>query len=334
MLLSSSPRTFAETGGDKMRPFRLAPARIRYAFGVALSVYALVGVFSVTGHAGQQRTVAQGVYSNDQAKRGQDLYTAQCVACHGEMLEGAVGPALTGDDFLADFGGHPVKDLVDKIQNTMPQQTPGTLTHAQAIDLAAYVLKADKYPAGQTQLSDATLFQVTFRAGNKPPAAAPTAAAGAVQLTAVANLAQFMRGITFPNANIIFNTQLNDPGKVKPKMPVPYDYVLWGQTVYYGWQAVDQAILTLKETTPLFLLPGRRCQNGRPVPLNKADFQQYTHDLINFTDELWKAAQTRNVDTVSDLSEKLNNTCANCHKVYRDVGTSEGGGLGTDRCKQ
>jgi hypothetical protein len=37
---------------------------------------------------------------------------------------------------------------------------------------------------------------------------------------------------------------------------------------------------------------------------------------------------------VSSMSEKLNDTCANCHKVYRDVGTAEGGGLGTDRCKQ
>ena len=72
----------------------------------------------------------------------------------------------------------------------------------------------------------------------------------------------------------------------------------------------------------------------RPVPINKADFQQYTHELIAFTDELWKVAQMRNVDAIADLSEKLNNTCANRHKAHRDVGTSEGGGIGTDRCKQ
>jgi hypothetical protein len=174
--------------------------------------------------------------------------------------------------------------------------------------------------------------RVAFPAGKKT--AAPTTSAGAVELTAAANLSQFMRGVTFPNANILFNTQVKDPGKDKPKMPVPYDYVLWGQTVYYGWQAVDQAILALKETTPLFLLPGRRCQNGRPVPINKADYQQYTHELISFTDDLWKVAQTRNVEAMSEMSEKLNATCAKCHQVYRDVGTTEGGGLATDRCKQ
>jgi mono/diheme cytochrome c family protein len=290
-------------------------------------------VLSVTGYAGQARTAAQGVYGADQATRGQGLYTAQCVECHGQALEGAVGPGLVGDDLLADFGGLAVKELVDRIQNTMPQQSPGTLTRPQALDLTAYVLQVAKFPAGQAQLSDATSAQVTFPEGRKAAAPAP-AAAGAVQFTPVSNLAQLMRAVTFPNSNIIFNTQLNDPAKVKPKMPMPYDYLLWGQTVYYGWEAVDEAILALKETTPLFLLPGRRCQNGKPVPIGKADYQQFTHELIGFTDDLWKAAQTRNVDKVSELSEKLNNTCANCHKVYRDVGTTEGGGLGTNRCLQ
>jgi hypothetical protein len=98
---------------------------------------------------------------------------------------------------------------------------------------------------------------------------------------------------------------------------------------------VEQAVLALKETTPLFLLPGRRCQNGRPVPVQNADFQKFTHDLINFTDELWKAVQTRKQETVSDLSEKLNETCANCHVLYRDVsvsGTASEGSLTADRC--
>ena len=117
-------------------------------------------------------------------------------------------------------------------------------------------------------------------------------------------------------------------------MPVPYDYVLWGGTVYYGWTAVEQAVLALKETTPLFLLPGRRCQNGRPVPVQNADFQKFTHDLVSFTDELWKAVQTRKQETVSDLSEKLNETCANCHVLYRDVstGTASEGSMIADRC--
>ena len=112
------------------------------------------------------------------------------------------------------------------------------------------------------------------------PAARPAAAAGGVALAPAANLAQLMRGVTFPNANILFNVQVKDPGGPKPAVPEPFDYVLWGMTQYSGWQAVDQAALALVETTPLFMLPGRRCENGRPVPINKADFQQTTQELI------------------------------------------------------
>ena len=314
-----------------MQAVRVSPVGIRCAFAAALAAYAMSGALAITAHAGQARTPAQGVYAADQATRGAALFKAQCVACHGAALEGAVGPALAGNEFLAAWAGRSTAELTDKIQMTMPLNAPGTLTRPQAIDIVAYILQVGKFPAGQAALSADALPQVRF-AGSAPPAA--VAAAGAVPLAAVANLAQFMRGITFPNANIIFNTQLKDPAQEKPKMPVPYDYVLWGNTVYYGWDKIDQAALALQETSALFLLPGRRCQNGRPVPTNKADFQKFTHDLIDFAGQLYKASQSRNQETVSAMSEKLNETCANCHKVYRDVGTAEGGGLGTDRCKQ
>ena len=313
-----------------MQAARVGSVGVRCAIGAALSAYALIGTFAMTAHAGQSRTPAQGVYAADQATRGAALYKAQCVACHGAALEGAVGPPLAGNEFLAAWAGRSASDLADKIQQTMPLSAPGTLTRPQTVDIVAYMLQAGKFPAGQTALSANALTQVAF-AGAAAPA---PAAGGALPLAPVANMAQYMRGVTFPNANIIFNTQLKDPGQEKPKMPVPYDYVLWGQTVYYGWQSIDQAALALQETSALFLLPGRRCENGRPVPINKADFQKYTQDLIDFSKELYKASQSRNAEAVSGMSERLNDTCANCHKVYRDVGAAEGGGLGTDRCKQ
>jgi S-disulfanyl-L-cysteine oxidoreductase SoxD len=318
-----------------MRRIGLGPAAVRGAFAVAVAAYALVGLFSITGHAGQAREVtAAGSYSDAQAMRGKQLYSDQCLACHGEMLEGVVGPPLAGADFLTDFGGHPVADLIQKIQGTMPQQAPGTLTRAQATDITAYILQFNKYPAGP-DLTDATATQFTLPAGKAAPAPVAANPTGTPMVTATANLAQFMRAVTFPNANILFNTQLYDPGKEKPKMPVPYDYVLWGKTVYYGWEAVDEAILALRDTSPMLMLPGRKCQNGRPVPIQNADYQAAVKDLVAFTDELWKAAQTRNQETVSALSEKLNDTCANCHKVYRDVSVSGGastGSLTADRC--
>jgi len=290
----------------------------------------VAGAFSLTGQARQARAVSDGVYTTEQAQRGQALYTAQCVTCHGDKLQGAVGPMLSGEGFAAAWGGRSLAELVDKIQFTMPLQAPKSLTREQAIDLAAYMLQAGSFRAGQAALNEAVLTQVMF------PAAKPEAAAsgGGVPLAPTANLAQLMRGITFPNANILFNVQVKDPGGAKPPTPVPFDYVLWGMTQYAGWQAVDQAALTLMETTPLFLLPGRRCENGRPVPIGKADFQKTTQDLINLSRELYKVSQSRNADALAGMADKLNDACANCHTVYRDVGTAEGGGLGTDRCRQ
>ena len=312
-----------------MMRIAVGPKAVRWGLGAAACAFALASVFSLTGHARQARTVADGVYSAAQAQRGAPLYKAQCVACHGEKLEGAIGPMLAGDDFVTVWGGRSMSELVDKIQKTMPLQAPGSLSQEQSIDIAAYMLQTSNFKAGQGALGEGQLAQVTFPAARA--AAAP--ATGTVNVPPVANLAQYMRGVTFPNANIIFNTQVKDPGAVKPSNPVPFDYPLWGNTVYYGWQATDQAALALIETTPLFLMPGRRCENGRPVPIQNADYQKFTQELITLSREIYKVVQTRNQDAVAGLSERLNDTCANCHKVYRDVGSAEGGGLGTDRCR-
>ncbi len=304
---------------------------MRATLGVASAVFTLVAVLSVTGYAQQSRTVADGVYTAAQAQGGAELYKAQCMACHGEKLQGVIGPMLAGEGFVSAWGGRSLAELVDKIQNTMPLQAPGSLTRPQSIDLTAYMLQVGSFRAGQAALNDAALKQTTFPAARTAPAAAT---GGGASFTATANLAQFMRGVTLPNANIIFNVQVKDPGGPKPPTPVPFDYVLWGMTQYAGWQAVEQAALILQETTPLFLLPGRRCENGRPVPINNADFKQTTQALIDLAKEFYRVSQTRNADALAGMADKLNDACANCHKAYRDVGTAEGGGLGTDRCKQ
>jgi mono/diheme cytochrome c family protein len=292
-----------------------------------VSIWALS--LALTGQAQQPRSVAERVYSDAQATRGQQLYQAQCVSCHGGSLEGVVGPPLAGDGFLSVWSGRSLADLVNKIEQTMPPDQPGGVSRAQAIDLTAFILRSGRFPAGQTEIAAAALGQIAFPARTIP---APAGAAGVASLAPSANLAQLMRGVTFPNANILFNVQVKDPAKDKPAMPVPFDYPLWGATVYYGWQAVDQAALALVETTPLFLLPGRRCENGRAVPVDRDDWKRYTAALVDVAKASYKAAQSRNVDAVNKIAEQLNDTCANCHKVYRD-GTREGATAGASRCQ-
>src|SRR5262245_48826102 len=155
-----------------------------------------------------------------------------------------------------------------------------------------------------------------------PPAKAPAPARGSAAQTPAARgaapgrnvygtLAQVMRGIPFPNSNIIFDVQDNDPATKKPDPNGPY----LGQ--YQGWEGVENAGIALAEVATLVLLPGRVCSNGKPVPLGQADFVQYARALRTTGMEIYNAAKTRKVDAVNDLSDKLTETCANCHDKYR-----------------
>ena len=310
-----------------MRLTPLGPAAIRYGLGVALCAYALAGAFSRAGHAQQLRSVTEGVYSAGQAARGQQIYKDQCAGCHGNAMEGTIGPPLAGATLLSNWSARPLANFVDKIQKTMPFNLPESLSRQQSIDLAAYILETAKFPAGRAELSDAMLAQIAFPTAQTSPAPARTSA-GASLPAPEGNLAELMRAIAFPNSNIIFNVQLKDPGAQPKKAPAssPFDYVEWGSTIYPGWLAIDQAAVAITETAPLLLTPGRRCQNGRPVPVDRADWKQYVAALVEVGKLARRTSQARNFDAFIDISEKLNDACANCHKVYRDKGGTEGSG--------
>jgi S-disulfanyl-L-cysteine oxidoreductase SoxD len=316
-----------------MRLIPLGPAALRHALGVASCGYAVAAAFSLTGHAGQLRSVTDGVYSAGQAARGQLIYQAQCAECHGNTMEGTSGPPLAGANFLSNWSARPLTDLVDKVQKTMPFNLPASLSRQQSTDLTAYILQAGKFSAGPAELTDATLAQISFPTARTFPAPAATIAAGAALSPPEGNLAELMRAIAFPNSNIIFNLQLKDPGNQpkKPTAAAPFDYVEWGSSVYAGWLAVDQAAVAITETAALFLTPGRLCQNGRAVPVDRADWKMYVAALTEAGKLAHRASRARNFEAFVDISEKLNDACANCHKVYRDKGGAEGSG--TTRCQ-
>jgi mono/diheme cytochrome c family protein len=99
------------------------------------------------------RSVNEGVYTADQAKKGEGLYKEQCAACHGDNLEGSGPmPPLAGKDFLANWGGKTVGDLYEKTQTTMPATAPGTLSPEQTADILAYMFSKDNYPTGSAAL--------------------------------------------------------------------------------------------------------------------------------------------------------------------------------------
>ena len=300
---------------------------LRGATAMTLLAAALAGAFANPVHARQARTVTEGVYSAAQAARGEEVYQAQCATCHGDPLEGSVGPPLAGDRFLPYWSARPLLDLVDKIHNTMPLQAPAPLSRRESIDLTAYILQAGGFPGGQAELTEAALPGIAL-----PTVPTASIAGGDVPVAPAANLAQVMRAIAFPAPT---SSPIKDPGADAPPPTGSrsFDYVEWGATVYPGWEAIDLAALAVAESAPLFLAPGRRCENGRPVPVDRADWREYTEAVVEAGRAAYRASQSRDVDAVIEVTDQLNDACANCHKVYRDVG-AEGRGVGSDRCRQ
>jgi mono/diheme cytochrome c family protein len=99
------------------------------------------------------RSVKDGVYTEDQAKRGQALYAKECASCHGaELSGGEAAPPLAGAEFLGNWTGLTVGDLFERTRKSMPQNAPGKLTAQQNADILAFLLEANKFPAGKTEL--------------------------------------------------------------------------------------------------------------------------------------------------------------------------------------
>jgi len=99
------------------------------------------------------KSVWDGVYTEEQAKRGEPIYGKECAACHGaELMGGESAPALTGGGFLANWNGLTLGDLFDRIKKTMPQTSPGKLTRQQNADVLAFMLSRNKFPAGKVEL--------------------------------------------------------------------------------------------------------------------------------------------------------------------------------------
>ena len=114
----------------------------------------LIVVLLVAGPA-QAQTVSiwDGVYSEDQAARGNTGFAARCANCHGASLGGTgEAPALAGPQFLSDFDGLSLGDLFDRIRTTMPQDNPASLTRDAYADILAFLLKANGMPAGAKEL--------------------------------------------------------------------------------------------------------------------------------------------------------------------------------------
>jgi hypothetical protein len=131
------------------------------------------------------------------------------------------------------------------------------------------------------------------------------------------SLLSVMRSVLFINANIIFAAQSEDPAALKLDEFVAQ--ATNAPTGLYGqWMAVENAGIALAEAANLLTIPGRRCANGRPVPMQNADWPKFVEELRTAGMAASKAAQSKNQDAIVEVSEQLVEACAHCHEKYRD----------------
>ena len=126
----------------------------RFVIGLAVSVATgFLGGSLLRAQAGGQ-SVSSGVYTADQAKRGQTVYVDVCSKCHLEDLSGGKdSPPLVGNEFLSGWKGKTVGAFFDEVRMTMPFDAPGSLKAEQYADLVAYLFSANKFPAGAKELA-------------------------------------------------------------------------------------------------------------------------------------------------------------------------------------
>jgi mono/diheme cytochrome c family protein len=99
------------------------------------------------------RSVWDGVFTSEQASRGEKLYSAQCASCHGTALTGGESaPPLSGGEFSSNWYGLSIAELFERIKSTMPADRPGKISRQQTADVLSYILSVNQFPAGGGEL--------------------------------------------------------------------------------------------------------------------------------------------------------------------------------------
>ena len=113
----------------------------------------VLGLTVLVAQEAASHSIWDGVYTEQQAKRGKAQYDRQCADCHGEELEGdAEAPPLSGGDFLWKWNGLTLEHLFDRVHRDMPMKKAGTLSREVTAELLAYMLSVSKLPPGAREL--------------------------------------------------------------------------------------------------------------------------------------------------------------------------------------
>ncbi|CAN0099496.1 unnamed protein product, partial [Chrysoparadoxa australica] len=116
-------------------------------------------VVSTLAELPPKRTIWDGVYTEEQAARGEKEYGPPCGLCHGRRLNGAPDdpdmnstPPLARAKFLRNWDGRSLAALYQYTRATMPKSNPGYMSEQVYVDIVAHMLSMSKVPAGDEEL--------------------------------------------------------------------------------------------------------------------------------------------------------------------------------------
>lgn len=113
----------------------------------------LLGLIMQPVSVAQNVTVWDGIYTDEQAQRGAEQYSARCASCHAADLRGnSNSPSLLGMSFMFLWEGRSIGELFEKMRSDMPTDQPGSLSAQAYADLVAFILASNQFPAGTGEL--------------------------------------------------------------------------------------------------------------------------------------------------------------------------------------
>jgi len=138
-----SPSKEAHRDARILKIEKMLVTRRKFLLAAALSA---IGAYAVA----EQRTVNDGVYTEDQADAGEVLYTQHCLLCHDKKYFRPV---------LQRWEGQPLGIMFTVMSTSMPESNPGFLSEKEYVDILAYILSLSRYKAGDSELDyqDGTL---------------------------------------------------------------------------------------------------------------------------------------------------------------------------------
>jgi len=104
-----------------------------------------VGAQDSAAAATAERTATSGVFSPEQATRGEGVYKTSCQSCHAKT-------EYTGDKFKTSWVSKSAYDIFNVIRTQMPEDNPGSLERQEYVDVVAYIFSLNAYPAGSGDL--------------------------------------------------------------------------------------------------------------------------------------------------------------------------------------